>query len=554
MAKVKNFFIRIGRWFKNHAPTKRRLIQIYSALLFNANIKGFFGKGDNIIYRGNTKVLCSPGLNCYSCPGAVASCPLGALQNALSASNTKAPYYILGILGLLGLMLGRTICGFLCPVGLGQELLYKIKTPKLKKSKYTRILSYFKYVLLIVFVIAIPLLYNTVPGFCKYICPAGTAAATGQLANPNNSDLYSMLGFLFSWKFLLLITFIVLSVFIFRFFCRFICPLGAIYGFFNRISLLGVKLEDKKCIECGLCIQTCQMDIRKVGDHECINCGACIKVCPTHAISWKGSQIFLPKSEIASEEEVVEKPLNALLSVNTTSGSATQPTEVENQPPVEIPEEVKAEENKGDERLKKFKKRSFILQISAWAVALAVLVTALVYYNFLAPTSVSATFGVGDKCPDFVYETIFETDGAYDKDGNKIERYSTIESKGTVTVINYWYTTCGPCVAELPGFNRVKEEFGDEIIMIAVHAYGMVSNRMIQQFIDTADNDHDVWSDYSIMFALDNEQETYTMLGGKSTYPMTVIVDKDGIISYVQQGPMSEENLRTQINKTLGKL
>ena len=126
MDKVKSFFIKIGRWFKNHAPTRRRIIQIYSALLFNANIKGLFGKGDNIIYRGGTKNLCAPGLNCYSCPGAVAACPLGALQNSLMASDRTTPYFILGILGVLGLMLGRTICGFLCPVGLGQELLYKI--------------------------------------------------------------------------------------------------------------------------------------------------------------------------------------------------------------------------------------------------------------------------------------------------------------------------------------------------------------------------------------------------------------------------------------------
>ena len=139
MVKIKSFFIKVGQWFKRHAPTKRRLIQIYTALLFNANIKGIFSGGTNIIYTGGVKNICSPGLNCYSCPGAVASCPLGALQNAMGNSDTRAPYYVLGILGLLGLMFARTICGFFCPVGLGQELLYKIKTPKLKKSRYTKI-------------------------------------------------------------------------------------------------------------------------------------------------------------------------------------------------------------------------------------------------------------------------------------------------------------------------------------------------------------------------------------------------------------------------------
>ena len=298
MVKIKSFFIKVGQWFKRHAPTKRRLIQIYTALLFNANIKGIFSGGTNIIYTGGVKNICSPGLNCYSCPGAVASCPLGALQNAMGNSDTRAPYYVLGILGLLGLMFARTICGFFCPVGLGQELLYKIKTPKLKKSRYTRILSYFKYILLVVMVIAIPAIYADIPAFCKYICPAGTSASMLQLLNISNDGFYGMLGFIFSWKFLLLIAFIVGSIFIFRFFCRFFCPLGAIYGFFNKIALIGVKLDRSKCIDCGMCIQTCQMDIKHVGDHECINCGACISVCPTKAISWKGEKLFVDRKSV----------------------------------------------------------------------------------------------------------------------------------------------------------------------------------------------------------------------------------------------------------------
>ena len=122
-------------------PLKRRLIQLYAALLTNANIKGFAtGK----IFKGNSKYACVPVLNCYSCPGAVGSCPMGALQNALSASGKTIPYYIFGILLLFGVMLGRWICGFLCPFGLIQDLLYKIKTPKLKKSRLTRVLTHFK--------------------------------------------------------------------------------------------------------------------------------------------------------------------------------------------------------------------------------------------------------------------------------------------------------------------------------------------------------------------------------------------------------------------------
>ena len=167
---MKKFFVKIKEWWKVHKPTKRRWIQLYSALLFNANIKGFF---NGQIYQGATKNVCIPSLNCYSCPGAVGACPLGSLQNALNDSKIRTPAYIFGTIFLFGLLLGRTICGFLCPVGLGQALLYKIKTPKLKKSKVTRILSYFKYVVLALFVGVLPILFS-VPGFCEFICPAGT--------------------------------------------------------------------------------------------------------------------------------------------------------------------------------------------------------------------------------------------------------------------------------------------------------------------------------------------------------------------------------------------
>jgi hypothetical protein len=128
---MKNVFNKL----KALIPSKRKLIQLYAALLFNANIKGFVtGK----IYKGGSKNICAPGINCYSCPGAVGACPLGSLQNALGSSQHRAPFYVIGILLLYGLLLGRFICGFLCPFGLIQELVYKINTPKLKKNKVTR--------------------------------------------------------------------------------------------------------------------------------------------------------------------------------------------------------------------------------------------------------------------------------------------------------------------------------------------------------------------------------------------------------------------------------
>ena len=132
LGKIKSFFMKV-------TPSKRKLIQLYAALLYNANLKGFI-TGD--IFKGDSKSVCLPGMNCYSCPGAIGACPLGSIQAALAESKTKAPTYVLGIILLYCIIFGRTICGWLCPVGLLQELLYKIRTPKLKKNRITRILSW----------------------------------------------------------------------------------------------------------------------------------------------------------------------------------------------------------------------------------------------------------------------------------------------------------------------------------------------------------------------------------------------------------------------------
>lgn len=381
-------------WWAAHKPTKRRLIQVYAALLANANIKGFI-VGD--IYKGNTKYACLPGLNCYSCPGATGACPLGSLQNALAASGTRAPWYVLGILILFGVILGRTICGFLCPFGLFQDLLYKIKTPKVKKSRVTRIFSYLKYVLLAVFVVCMPLMFGfgaekfKVPTFCKYICPAGTlGGAVGLLVHPENAGFYGMLGGLFSWKMLVLVAVITASVFFYRFFCRFLCPLGAFYGLFNRIALLGIKLDRNKCTDCGLCISHCKMDIAHVGDHECINCGECIDVCPAKAISWKGSRLFVHANAVEQGALAEERPLSAMPALNGSAGTMS-----ESSGPVLQEENVSrgnarpsavadAGEAATPATPRKRRGKAFWLEAAAWTLALIVLAGALVYYNFLA--------------------------------------------------------------------------------------------------------------------------------------------------------------------------
>lgn len=267
--------------------TKRSWIQLISAIIYNLNAKGFV---NGTIYQGKTKGICVPGLNCYSCPGAIGACPLGSLQSAIANPNGKLPFYVVGTIMLFGALFGRMICSFLCPFGFIQELLYKIPGPKLKKNAVTRHLTVGKYVVLVVFVIAMPyILYLTTglgsPAFCKYICPAGTLEAGIPLVLMNE-DLQSIIGFIFNWKMTLLAIFLLSAIFVYRAFCRFICPLGALYSFFNRIALFGVRVDDDICIHCDACVRFCKMDVKEVNDRECIRCGECIAVCPVNAISF----------------------------------------------------------------------------------------------------------------------------------------------------------------------------------------------------------------------------------------------------------------------------
>lgn len=276
------------------------MVQLYAMLLYNAHIRGFW---EGTIYTGPVKSVCVPGLNCYSCPGAVGACPLGALQNAVAASANRPAFYVVGLLMLFGLTLGRVICGWLCPVGMVQELLHRVPTFKLRKSRATRLLSWLKYGILVLFVLMVPLRYAfqhvPLPAFCKYICPAGTLeGAVGLLSNPANAEQYGLLGLLFTRKFVIMVLILTACVFVYRAFCRFVCPLGAIYGLFARVALLGVRVREEACTGCGKCLRVCPMDIKRVGDHECIHCGLCVDACADKAITLRAGKIVLKGPEL----------------------------------------------------------------------------------------------------------------------------------------------------------------------------------------------------------------------------------------------------------------
>ena len=267
----------------------RLFIQVCAAALSNGYIKGF-AKGK--IYDGSLKQLCVPGLNCYSCPAALGACPIGSLQGMMGSHSFKAALYVIGFLVVCGTLIGRFVCGFLCPFGLVQDLLFKIPVVhKIQRLPGEKRLRWIRFVILGLFVILLPLCIIDFTGlgeawFCKYICPAGTLEGGIPLVLLDSS-IRAATGFLYRWKLTLFAITIVASAIIYRPFCRYICPLGAIYGVFNKVSFFRLSVDSAKCIRCGQCAKACKLHINvfeNPNSMDCIRCLECSSICPQKAI------------------------------------------------------------------------------------------------------------------------------------------------------------------------------------------------------------------------------------------------------------------------------
>jgi len=270
------------------------------------------------IFTGGTKVLCVPGLNCYSCPGALFACPIGSLQAVLNSGAFKFSLYVFGLMSAFGVLLGRFVCGWMCPFGLVQDLLHKIPLGGKKKNlpghKYLR---YLRFVVLAVMVIALPALVKSdggtgQPWFCEWICPSGTLSAGIPLVLLN-AEFQEIIGFRFFWKVAVLVICVLVSIWYYRPFCKYLCPLGAFYGVFNPVSMYRLEVDANKCIRCGACQRACGMDIptfQTPNSMDCIRCGDCVAACPTGAIESTLERIESQlKDRFIADEDVMTEPV-----------------------------------------------------------------------------------------------------------------------------------------------------------------------------------------------------------------------------------------------------
>jgi ferredoxin-type protein NapH len=276
----------------------RRWTQL--AAVFAAN-PWFVYLSTRTIYQGKAKGLCFPGFNCYACPLALMSCPIGSLQHSmailsprvhpLASSPVKkaASYpigaflYVAGFIGLIGIVFGRLACGWICPFGYLQDLLYKIPVKKIGLPSWMRFGKYFALV-----VVAMLIPFITGVHWYSRLCPAGALEGSVPLTILPPKGGLPPTGWFFWLKIAILVFFLCWMVVTKRPFCRTSCALGGAWALLAPVSLYRMRVDRASCTECGACRKVCPVDINiyENGDSpECIRCLDCKKECPAGAIT-----------------------------------------------------------------------------------------------------------------------------------------------------------------------------------------------------------------------------------------------------------------------------
>ncbi|MBM4443967.1 MAG: 4Fe-4S binding protein [Chloroflexi bacterium] len=219
-----------------------------------------------------------PFFYCYGCPWAAFACPIGTFQHY--AALQQFPFYALGAVGLFGLALGRFWCGWGCPFGTVQDLVMLVR--RRGDAFKVRRVPWMKFAVLAGVILAAGIAAETL--FCE-VCPSGSlfAAIPHRLASSELS-----FGTFFYVHLATLGAALVAFFMVGRFWCRYLCPLGAVFGAFNPVSLLKVKVDLSRCQHCEECLKVCPAGIAEVEEVEsctdCTRCGKCVESCGNDAM------------------------------------------------------------------------------------------------------------------------------------------------------------------------------------------------------------------------------------------------------------------------------
>jgi ferredoxin-type protein NapH len=258
--------------------TQRRIVQLVTLGLLTSNFWGI-----------STGRLCLPILHCEACTLSWFLCPIGGMLSS-SVAFHEWPILTLAIIAGGGLLVGRVFCGWVCPTGLVQDLLYKIPAPKIELPP---VLNVAKYGFLLVTVVAVAYFVgkDTRAFFCNF-CPTATAEVVlpQMIADHDYAlDAWRLV------RFAVLAATVMLAIGHPRSFCKIVCPVGALVALTNKFSLFALRLDAAKCIHCQKCDRACPTGVpverssetgRAISRHpECVECLTCESVCPTRAIA-----------------------------------------------------------------------------------------------------------------------------------------------------------------------------------------------------------------------------------------------------------------------------
>lgn len=258
--------------------------------------------------------VCSPVFHCYSCPLATFACPIGVIANFIALH--LFPFVAVGTLVLVGAFVGTAVCGWACPFGFLQDLIGRIPVPKVRLPAWTGLT---RYAVLVGFVLVVPFLYGEEHAlfFCR-LCPAGALeggmpgvvkaymargsapgvqAEGGEEVGSEEGNVkedadeesgergsVALANAPIPWPSPLKLTILGLvlaAMFIkWRPWCSLFCPLGAIFGLFNRFSLVVLRFEGDNCRSCGACDKMCKYGVlpaKSLNNSRCIRCLECTR-------------------------------------------------------------------------------------------------------------------------------------------------------------------------------------------------------------------------------------------------------------------------------------
>lgn len=178
---------------------------------------------------------------------------------------------ILVFISVFSIVGNKVFCGWACPIGAVQELFNQIPLPKRIK-------------VILPFRVSNPIRITIFVAFIVFVFTAGISVY----------DYFNPFHFL-HWRFGLYVTMVLLivlaaSLFIFRPFCYFVCPIGLFTWVLEHYSLIKVKVNKHNCKECNLCIKKSSCPaVQSILDDkryrpDCFACGRCIGACPEKAL------------------------------------------------------------------------------------------------------------------------------------------------------------------------------------------------------------------------------------------------------------------------------